>query len=51
MHIEGDTHGIHNEHLTVAFLKPLKEGDHFRHFSDNCKLTDGMNMNSKEILK
>ena len=50
MQMSGDTHGIYNEHLTVAFLQPLKDGDNFRHYTDEYHLTDGMNLSLKEIL-
>lgn len=49
--IDGDTHGISDEHLTVTFLQTLKEGQNFRVFSDDYKLNDGYSLNSKELLK
>ena len=50
MNIDGDTHGTYNEHLTVSFLKALEDGDAFRKFTDDYKISDGMSLNSNEVL-
>lgn len=50
INIDGDTHGIYNEHLSVAFLLPRKESDNFGKFSDDYILNVGYNLNSKELL-
>ena len=31
--LEGDTHGITEDALTVSFLEPLRDGDRFRAWS------------------
>lgn len=32
--MEGDTHGIYKDSLTVQFLEPLENGNRFRKWSD-----------------